>query len=204
MECQADRRPTVGTGQPSRVQGHRHAILGQADGTTGLSAVPIRPVAVTGVASTVFTQTPAMASNFSLPVAGVITVTNYISVTSGTPAAPLSITATLRYNGITFATLSNPSLTNLGGGIYRLVWTGAVASTDQCRPRPGHQLDRDDLPPNLSFRILYDSSTYPSRIDLPATTVIKVDSLAIYDAPYPGGTCSPAPPTGRRSISAPP
>ena len=43
------------------------------------------------------------------------------------------------------------------------------------------------------FSILYDSSTYPSSISLPATTtnIISVGSLALYTAPYP--STSPAP-----------
>ena len=42
----------------------------------------------------------------------------------------------------------------------------------------------------VNFEILYDSSTYPSKILLPTTTVIliHVDTLAAYDAPYPGGS----------------
>ena len=39
----------------------------------------------------------------------------------------------------------------------------------------------------LSFRVAYDSDTNPSRIDFPTTTVITVESLEVYDAPYPSG-----------------
>src|SRR6185503_11412810 len=37
------------------------------------------------------------------------------------------------------------------------------------------------------FGIDFDSQTKPSRIDLPVSTFINVNSLAVYSAAYPGG-----------------
>ena len=37
-------------------------------------------------------------------------------------------------------------------------------------------------------QVLYDSSTYPSQVSLPTTTVIDLTSLQVYDAAYPGGS----------------
>ena len=48
-----------------------------------------------------------------------------------------------------------------------------------------------------TFRLLYDSSTKPSVISLPATTVAKITSLDVYDAPYPGGIIITAPAAGQ-------
>ncbi|MCB0189985.1 MAG: hypothetical protein KDE31_37195, partial [Caldilineaceae bacterium] len=39
----------------------------------------------------------------------------------------------------------------------------------------------------VAFSIQYDSSTKPSKITLPTTTVINITDFGIYDAPYPGG-----------------
>jgi uncharacterized repeat protein (TIGR01451 family) len=37
---------------------------------------------------------------------------------------------------------------------------------------------------NVALRILYDSKDYPSQVILPAATIIKVESLGLYDAPF--------------------
>ncbi|MFZ1756834.1 MAG: hypothetical protein WBO46_22360, partial [Caldilineaceae bacterium] len=62
-----------------------------------------------------FTQTLAMASDFVMPVGGVVSVTAYANVT-GTLSANPAITSTLKSNGTTFATLTAPSATLLSGG----------------------------------------------------------------------------------------
>ena len=49
-------------------------------------------------------------------------------------------------------------------------------------------LDIASAQSDVSFQVLYDSASKPSRIVLPTTTVIRMDSLAVYDAPYPGGS----------------
>ncbi len=38
-----------------------------------------------------------------------------------------------------------------------------------------------------AFEIQYDSNTKPSKIDLPTTTIISTDAIAVYDAAYSGG-----------------
>jgi uncharacterized repeat protein (TIGR01451 family) len=157
-------------------------------GDWAIGAVSIEPASTSGTASTVFTQTPSMASNFFMPAGGQITVTTFISATSGAPVAPLDITATLRYNGVAFATLGSPALTGPdGNGVYKLVWTGTVAANTTIAAGQAVSLTVTTTEPSLSFRILYDSAAYPSRIDLPTTTVIKAGLVEIYSAPYPGG-----------------
>ncbi|MFN8440445.1 MAG: SdrD B-like domain-containing protein [Caldilineaceae bacterium] len=150
--------------------------------------VSLKPAAATGVTSATFTQTLPMASNLVMPAGGLITVTQYISVTSGTPAAPVEMTATLKIGSSSFATLTTPALTSLGGGIYKLVWSGALASNTTVSTGQQVVLNVVTSEPGVNFYILYDSSTYPSQIQLPTTTVIDITSFGIYDAPYPGGT----------------
>jgi hypothetical protein len=63
---------------------------------------------------------------------------------------------------------------SLGSGVYRLVWTGGLAAQyHDCLAGQAVSLTVTTTEPALSFRILFDSSTYPSRIDLPTTTVIQ-------------------------------
>ncbi|MCO6451000.1 MAG: DNRLRE domain-containing protein [Caldilineales bacterium] len=71
--------------------------------------------------------------------------------------------------------------------VYRLDWTNVVGGN--VTVATGEQVVLEiETAEASTFRILYDSATYPSRIDLPTNTVIKVDDLAFYDAPYPFGS----------------
>jgi uncharacterized repeat protein (TIGR01451 family) len=155
-----------------------------------IGAVAIKPAAGGGgggsSSSVTFVQTPPMASNFVMPAGGVVTVTAYISASGVLPASP-DITATLKSGGSVFATLTNPTATSLGGGIYRLSWSGALAANAAV---PASQQVVLELTSGeaTSTQVLYDSSTYPSKVKLPTNTVINVDELAFYDAPYPGGS----------------
>ena len=45
-----------------------------------------------------------------------------------------------------------------------------------------------DFDSTYNFNILYDSSTYPSKVQLATATAITVDSLGLYTAAYPGGS----------------
>lgn len=47
------------------------------------------------------------------------------------------------------------------------------------------------------FSVLYDSSTYPSKVNLPTNTVIHTDTVEVYDAPYPGGSLVTTPTAGQ-------
>ncbi|MCX6049084.1 MAG: hypothetical protein NT075_28620, partial [Chloroflexi bacterium] len=180
---------TAGAGQ-SRTGASPNVALGWSGTNTTWVAggVSLKPATTTGTASTTFTQTLSMASNLAMPVGGMITVTNYISVTSGTPVAPVEITATLKYGSNTFATLTTPTMTSLGSGIYKLVWTGVLASNTTVPTGQQIFLTLKTSEPGVAFKFFYDSATYPSRVQLTTTTVIDVTSLGLYDAPYPGGT----------------
>jgi uncharacterized repeat protein (TIGR01451 family) len=143
-------------------------------------AVAIRSAGVgNGVA---FMQTPALAAPLSLPAGGIVAITNFVNVTSGTmPAAP-AVTATLSAGGTPFLTLDNPVYSN-----GALVWSGVLGNTVNIPAGEAVALSVSNRQSGVAYRIRYDSATYPSKVLLPVTTIISVDSLGVYDAPYPGG-----------------
>ncbi|MCL4836198.1 MAG: DUF11 domain-containing protein, partial [Caldilineaceae bacterium] len=94
---------------------------------TGDSSTALSSILSTSGTSTSFTQTLPMASNFAMPVGGLITATTYVSVT-GTLAANPTITATLTSNGSTFATLNSPVATFLSGGGTSTITHDATAT----------------------------------------------------------------------------
>ena len=140
--------------------------------------------------STTFTQTPAMCKDFVMPAGGAVDAEVYVNVTSGTMPANPDISATIKHDGTTIETLTNPAVTDLGAGVYQLDWTDVISSDTTVLAGEQVELEIATTEPGVSFEILYDSSTYPSKILLPTTTVIviHVDTLAAYNAPYPGGS----------------
>ena len=90
-----------------------------ADLTTATTAV------ISNGGSVTFTEAPALCSQLIIKIGNNITVTNYITVTSGTMPANPAITATLSYGGNNIITLTNP-VYNSGTGL--LTWTGALLS----------------------------------------------------------------------------
>lgn len=100
------------------------------------------------------------------------------------PATP-SITGVLKANGSPVANLTTTSY-NSGTGI--LILTGTVSSNTTLTAGQALSLDVTTAQAGVTFQIRFDSQTYPSRIDIPTTTVISVDNQAVYDAPYPGGS----------------
>ncbi|MBN1874131.1 MAG: DUF11 domain-containing protein [Anaerolineae bacterium] len=140
------------------------------------------------VAATVFTQTLPMAADFKMPKPpNIISATVYVDVTSGTMPGSPDIEAVLTYPGGTIVTMDNPTLTDLGSGIYALVWMGATTEAITVSAGSGVSLTLTNNESGVAFDVLYDSATYPSRVKLPADTVINLDSLNVYDAAYPGG-----------------
>ncbi len=140
---------------------------------------------VTLVPTTTFTQIPTMCAPLSLPAGGTVGATLYLSNINGTMPNDPSITAVLKYGATTFATLTGPTYTS---GTNLLTFTGTLGSAVTIPANEAIVLEVTTAQTGVNFTIDYDSSTKPSRIDLPATTVISVNSLAVYDAPYPGGS----------------
>lgn len=148
--------------------------------------ISIKPAA-SGTTSTTFTQTPTLCSNLSLPTGGTVLIKSYYTMVSGSIGT--SISASLKYGSTTFFTASTATTGSDANGNY-LQWNGTLGSAVTV---PSGQaivltVDASGLASGNTFQLQYDSSSKPSRIDLPTTTVIHVDSLAVYDAAYPGGS----------------
>ena len=147
-----------------------------ADLTTATAAVSATPAT--------FTQIIPMCSNLDLPTGGILRVTTFITATSGSIPVNPNISAVLKHGTTTFATLTNPVYNSSAG---TLSWTQTLGSNYSL---PAGQkvslvITRNDS--GYNFNIQYDSQTKPSRIELPTTTVIEIEDMALYDAPYPGG-----------------
>ncbi|MDZ4405378.1 GEVED domain-containing protein [Prosthecobacter sp.] len=84
-----------------------------------------------------------------------------------------------------------------GTSIYRLDWNTVLASAVNLVSGQSLSLTIANAG-EADFSVLYDSSTYPSKVSLPTNTVIHTDSIAVYDAPYPGGTATTAPNLGEK------
>ncbi|MCX6866353.1 MAG: DUF2341 domain-containing protein [Verrucomicrobia bacterium] len=143
-----------------------------------------------GGSTATFTQSPAMAKAFTIPASGTIGLTAYLSgVTGSMPGSP-AVTATLKKGttyaaATTFATLSSPTYS---AGAGTLTWSGSPAAATTVAIGEFIYLDITNNQSGVSFAVAYDSSTKPSAISLPTSTVITVDAFGIFDAPYPGGT----------------
>ena len=137
------------------------------------------------VGSTIFTQSPVMCQDFILPAGGSVSAEIYVNITSGSMPASPDITATLKHDGTTFATLTNPTYAS-----GKLTWTDVISSDTTVLANEAVSLTIESAEAWVGFDILYDSISYPSKILLPTTTVIviHVDTLAANDAPYPGGS----------------
>jgi uncharacterized repeat protein (TIGR01451 family) len=171
-----------------------------------IGAISIKPAASLGSTNaTTFSQTQPFCSNFVMPSNNFVVITNYIAVTSGSmPVNPL-VTAALQYNGANFLTLTNPTYSAVSSN---LIWSSLLTTNITI---PAGQLISyviSNGQPGVSFHVNYDSTNNPSKIILPASTVVAVNTLGVYDAPYPGGNLVTAPVAGstlyvRASVSDP-
>jgi uncharacterized repeat protein (TIGR01451 family) len=80
---------------------------------------------------------------------------------------------------------------------YRLDWSEPLSSTVNLTPGQTLSLNVENTGV-ADFTVLYDSTSYPSKINLPTNTVIHTDSITVYDAPYPGGNPTTAPNLGQK------
>ena len=85
-----------------------------------ISAVSLKPAPATDPSVT-FTQSPALCGDLTIKAGETITVTNYVSIVTGSMPASPAITATLSYGATNIITLANPSYS---GGL--LTWTGTL------------------------------------------------------------------------------
>jgi hypothetical protein len=130
-----------------------------------------------------FTQSPVMCSNLIIK-AGTITVTNYVNIVNGSMPVNPSVSALIKYGATTIINLSNP-VYNSGSGT--LTWTGTLAADKAVPSGQAITLLITSTEINADFLIEYDSQTRPSKINLPVSTFINVNSVDVYSAAYPGG-----------------
>jgi hypothetical protein len=162
------------------------------DGTTWSSLANTPAVTDSGAAiikygstvtTTSFTQAPPLCATLKIK-AGIIAVSVFTSIVYGSMPVSPNITATLRYGSNTILTLTNPAYNSANG---LLSWTGTLVADFIVPASQAITLDISTSETGASFKIDYDSQTKPSRIDLPVSTYINVNSVNVYNAPYPGG-----------------
>ena len=158
------------------------------------AGVSIKPAAGSSTNVTTFTQTPVFASSFTLPSGGVIAITNFVSITSGSMPTNPAITVRLNYGTNNLITLTNAAYNPANSN---LVWTGALTNTVTLTNGQAIDFVISNLQAGVGYVIDYDSAAKPSKIILPTTTVISVNSLGVYDAAYPGGSLVSAPANGQ-------
>ncbi len=154
-----------------------------AAGKTGTS----NSVALANGSTATFAQTPSFCSAFFMPAGGVIGITNYYSVSTGVmPAAP-AVTATLKKgtNAATASTILSLTNPSTNGGTLR--WSGTLPASVTVNNGESIYLVVTSAQTGVTFTLQYNSSSKPSAISLPTTTVITLDQLGVYDAPYPAG-----------------
>ena len=159
----------------------------------GVSIKPAASVGGPGTNATMFTQTPAFSSPFAMPSNNIIAITNYIAITNGSLSANPAVTATLRYGGITFLTLTSPAYSATDSN---LVWTGVLTSNVTVSAGQAISYVISNGVSGTAFHVDYDSTNKPSKITLPTTSVIHIAGLGVYDVPYPGGGLVTAPVAG--------
>ena len=147
-----------------------------------IAAIPVKPAPLT-VNNTTFSLSPTLCSPITIK-AGTISVSNYITVTSGTMPTNPSITAELKYGANNIITLSNPTYNSITG---LLTWSGNLASDKTIPAGQSIDLIVTTTLAGVNFTIDYDSSTKPSKVQFLTSTYVNVNSIELYDAAYPGG-----------------
>ncbi|HLX71756.1 MAG TPA: SdrD B-like domain-containing protein, partial [Verrucomicrobiae bacterium] len=206
-------KPTLGTGPTQRWDLSNGSAEGGAACTqTGASSVsiswtagnPWSQIAVSVKAAagggsgpstnaTTFTQTQPFCSSFVLASNNFVTITNYITVTNGSLPANPAVTATLQYGGVNFLTLTNPTYSSTSN---YLAWSFLLTSNITIPSAQTISCLISNGQPGTAFHVNYDSTNAPSKITLPTFTVINVNTLNVYDAPYPNGNLVSTPVAG--------
>ena len=189
------RRPfsgsTSGSGQSKAGAASVALTWSGSSASWAAGGVSIIPVALTN--RTTFTQSPALCSDLTVKAGLPVTVRTYLTVASGSMPTNPALTATLRYGTNVFATSSAPAY-NSGTGLA--TWTVTPAADVTIPAGQAIALDVATAQEGVVFRIDYDSQTKPSRIELPVSTFINIDSYAVYDAAYPDGDIITEAPAG--------
>ena len=99
-------------------------------------------------------------------------------------------------NNQDWAILAVPIQPAVSSAIYRLDWSATAGSIASFNSGESVVLTVANAGES-GFRVLYDSSDYPSKITLPTNTVIHADTVAVYDAAYPNGSVVTTPTVGQ-------
>jgi uncharacterized repeat protein (TIGR01451 family) len=137
--------------------------------------------------ATTFVQTPAFCSDFFMPAGSLVKITNYFQVASGTMPANPVINASLKKGtnaatATTFLTFGNPAVN--GGALN---WSAPLPASVSVASGEMLFLEIASAQAGVTFSIQYNSAAKPSVVALPTTTVITLDQLGVYDAPFPAG-----------------
>ncbi|MBI5775272.1 MAG: DUF11 domain-containing protein, partial [Verrucomicrobia bacterium] len=168
-----------------------------SDGTQewSVSGVPVKPAVGSSGATnfTTFTQTPNFGKDFVIRSNTTLTITNFLKITNGTMPGSPAITAYLMRIGTTtnvVLTLTNPTYT---GSSSSLVWQTTSPTNITFTNGQSLRYIISNAQSSVAYYVQYDSTNRPSKILLPTSTIITVESLGVYDAPYPGGSLVLAP-----------
>ena len=126
----------------------------------------------TGMTSVSFSQSLTMATDFTVPVGGVVKLITY--VTNETSLTGDAIKAELFDNGVSFAVSSSPVYDSTN---HTLTWSfSALGSAKTIAAGHAVTLKITNNSTNSldQFKIAYDSYTTPSRIEFPTNTVINL------------------------------
>jgi hypothetical protein len=134
-----------------------------------------------GVATT-FTQGTALCSDLDLPAGSTVTASLTVNEVVGTLTGSSDVTAVVKYGTTPIANLTNAGIS---GGVLTLSGT-ALVGTIPAGQAVVLEITNNEL--STTFTIDYDSQSAPSKIEFETATYITMDSFALYDAPYPGGS----------------
>ena len=130
-----------------------------------------------------FTQAIPMATDITLPASGVVNISTHISAETGLGNGSYAgITAALTYTpsgggtAVTIATLGSATYAEVGTtGVGTLSWSGDVGASNLTVPKGANvKLVITNTVASSSFKIDYDSTSKPSRIELPVANVIDI------------------------------
>ncbi len=164
---------------------------------TAAVGVAVKPAtSAVGVTTATFGQSPTFALDFTMLSGSTVRITNYVSIVSGAMPASPNLTARLSHSGTTFLTLTNAAFTSINAVTGMVVWSSNLTANVTIPAGQVISYLFSNAQAGVTFRVDYDTALEPSKIILPTTNVIKITSLGIYDAPYPGGALVSSPVSG--------
>lgn len=133
--------------------------------------------------TTSFNQANPLCSDLTIS-AGTITITAYANINYGVMPANPDISATLKSASGTVVTITNPVYNSVSG---LLTWTATLAADATVPSGESLVLDITSAQPGVSFNVLYDSQTKPSKISFVTSSYISINNVDVYNAAYPTG-----------------